>query len=87
MIESVRERDLSCQVDRENMVPLPGRPLPDVAYDFAGASGGPVLRVHRGDILYWDLAGAIYQCGGQDLVELIKIARADLICSDGVVAA
>lgn len=87
MIESVRERDFSGQVDRENMVPLPGRPLPEAAYDFAGASGGPVLRVHRGDVLYWDLAGVIYQCGGQDLVELIKIARTDLICSDGVVAA
>ena len=87
MIESVRDLDFSCLVDREYMVPVPGLQLPVVAYNFAGASGGPVFRVYRGDIVYWDLVGVIYECGGQTLVELIKMARADLICSDGVIAA
>ena len=86
MIASVRDLDFSCQVDREHMVPLPGRPLPELGYDFGGVSGAPVLRVHRGDIVHWELLGIVCQCG-QTLVELIKIARADLICVDGIVAA
>jgi len=86
MIESVREFDFSCRVDRENMVPLPGRPLPEPEYNFAGASGAPVLRIHRGDVVHWELLGIVYQCG-RSIVELIKIARADVICRDGVLAA
>jgi hypothetical protein len=86
MIESVRDLDFSCQVDRKHMAPLAGRPLPEPGYDFGGVSGAPVFRVHRGDIVHWELLGIVYQCG-QTLVELIKMARADLICEDGVVAA
>ena len=86
MVESVRDLDFSCQVDRQNMLPLPGRPLPEPEYNFGGLSGSPVLRAHRGDVFHLELFGIVYECG-KTLVELIKIARADLICEDGVVAA
>lgn len=85
VIESVRERDFSCQVDREGMVPFPGLALPEPGYDFAGISGAPVLRVLHDHVLRWELIGIIYECG-RNFVELIKMARADLICSDGRVA-
>jgi hypothetical protein len=86
IVESVRNLDFSCRIDRENMVPVQGLALPEVGCDLAGLSGAPVLRVWRGDVLSWDLAGIVYQCG-RSLVELIKMARADLICAGGVVAA
>lgn len=81
-IDSISDRDISCLIPHEFMVKLRGFDLPPPGYRTAGMSGAPVLLVERGDVLAWRLAGVVYT-GSWQLVDMIKAARADLICADG----
>jgi hypothetical protein len=82
--DSINDHDISGVIGRDHMTPIDGLELPPERFDFAGISGAPVLVVTGSEILSWRLAGVVYECG-RDLLEIIKIARADFIGSDGTV--
>ena len=71
-------------LDREYMSPIEGKVFPQVGVDVRGMSGGPVLTFTHEGIFRWHLAGVIHECTSE-LMEMIKIARADLIGADGTV--
>lgn len=81
---SVSDRDISCVIEREYMVPTKDFSLPPPGYDLAGMSGGPMLAVVQNEIMGWRLAGVIYECG-RNLLEIVKAARADYIREDGTI--
>jgi hypothetical protein len=81
---SINDRDVSCLLEREDMIPLPGLKFPAEGYDFAGMSGAPALTIATTGVISWRLAGVVYECGSK-LMEIIKIARADLIAADGTI--
>jgi hypothetical protein len=59
---SINERDISSQIEHENLFPVFGNGIPADNYNFSGISGGPMIYVveARG-IRSWALAGVIYE--------------------------
>jgi hypothetical protein len=85
---SVSSRDISFQIEREELVHVPGLEptIPD-NYQFGGISGGPMLAIkERNGIRGYELAGVIYE-GPQDEnqlgIEILRARRADFINADG----
>jgi hypothetical protein len=83
---SVSDRDISCVLEREYIVPTLGMSLPPLGYDLAGMSGGPMIAILQMGVVSWHLAGVVYECG-RELLEVVKAARVDFIDADGLVLA
>ena len=83
--DSVNDRDVSCVIDHQFMVPTYWASIPAVGHDLAGMSGGPVLTIVQNEVVGWRLAGVIYECG-RNLLEVVKAARADFIRPDGTLS-
>jgi len=89
---SVSDRDISSQIERENLIDLMGKGIPPENFDFGGMSGGPMLTIveHNG-LRSYRLAGVIYQgpnpsCDETEAIpglEIIRARRADFILPDG----
>jgi hypothetical protein len=79
------EWQLSCQVEWNNVQPIPGLgTLPPPGFDTGGMSGGPVFAIQeQNGILSFPLAGVISE--GQPAWDTIIADRADFIRADGSV--
>jgi hypothetical protein len=82
---SISERDISSQVERENLVATMGLEVAPEGYDLGGLSGGPMLTVVQSQVVSWRLAGVVYRCS-RAIGEIVVAARADFISPDGAVA-
>jgi hypothetical protein len=80
--DSVSDRDVSCVINHQYMVPSYWATLLPVGHDLGGMSGAPMLAVVQSEVVGWRLAGVIYECG-RNLLEVVKAARADFIRTDG----
>lgn len=89
---SVNERDVSSQIERNELISLLPAGLPPENYDFSGMSGGPMLSVvETNSLRTWRPAGVIYQ--GPNIstdpnqaiagLEIIRARRIDFIMPDG----
>ncbi len=99
IVTSVHESAISIQIERQNMMRVPGdEDMPKHVdfggenFDFGGMSGGPLLvRVERGSLLGWAPAGVVFEgpnpSGDQtqsiEGLQIIKARPIDFINSDG----
>ncbi len=89
---SISDTDVSCLIEREDLIGVLGQGIPPENYNFRGMSGGPMLSVieHRG-LRSWALAGVIYEgpnssCNPAEAIpglEIIRARRAHFIRPDG----
>jgi len=80
--QTVNNRHISCQFDRDNMEDTMGNGLPPQGYDLGGLSGAPLITVVETNNLWtWRLGGVIYEASPR--LEIIFASRADFILSDG----
>jgi hypothetical protein len=88
---SVSEKDVSYQIERNNLMPLFGEGIPPENYDFRGMSGGPMLAVVEWALRSWALVGVVYQGPNTSLdaneaiqgLEVIRARRTYFIQPDG----
>lgn len=88
---SISEKDISIQIEREQILDILGLGLPTENYNFGGMSGGPVLALIDRTIQSWVLAGVVYE--GPNIssdrnnaisnFEIIKARRAHFILPNG----
>jgi hypothetical protein len=81
---AVNEDSIVCQMERENAVQTLGVPIPEVGYDVGGLSGAPLFAFWESTMVYWKLAGVIYE-GGGEMFEHVRAAHADRIKADGTI--
>ena len=81
---SVNDNSIVCQIERENLLPVLELPIPERGYHVGGLSGAPLFANWESSIVYWRLAGVIYEGGGEEL-ELVWAAHADRIRADGTI--
>ena len=81
----INDRRISCQIQREHIVDLPGFPGLPGEFDTAGLSGGPLLtHMEKNGIYYWCLGGVIQDASYK--WEIISASRADRLEADGTIS-
>ncbi len=81
----INDRVISCQIQREHVVDVPGFPALPEQFDTAGLSGGPLLtHVEKNGISYWRLGGVIREASAE--WEIILASRADRLEADGTIS-
>lgn len=83
IIKTINNNDLVCQFEREYMIDLSGKGLPDENYKFGGLSGAPIIAIDKNEsgILTWRLAGIIHEANSE--YQIICARRCDFIFPDG----
>jgi|SRR6187551_3233020 len=79
---AVNDESIVCQMERDNLADVLGLPIPDVGFDVGGLSGAPLFAVWESSLVFWNLAGVIYEGGGV-MFEHVRAAHADRIRMDG----
>lgn len=81
----INDRLISCQVQREHVLGVPGFPPLPEQFEVGGLSGGPLLtHVEKNGISYWRLGGVIRE--GSATFEIIWASRADRLKADGTIS-
>ena len=81
---AVNDESIVCQMERDNLVEVLGLPIPEVGYDVGGLSGAPLFALWESSLVFWKLAGVIYEGGGV-MFEHVRAAHADRIRIDGTI--
>jgi hypothetical protein len=84
MSSAANDQSIVCQMERDNVVDVLGLPIPQVGYDVGGLSGAPLFALWESSLVFWKLAGVIYEGGGV-MFEHVRAAHADRIRSDGTI--
>ncbi len=81
----INDRLISCQIQHEYIVDVPGFPGIPGEFDTQGLSGGPLLtHVEKNGIYYWCLGGVIREASNK--WEIIFASRADRLEADGTIS-
>lgn len=81
----INDRLISCQIQHEYIVDLPGFPGLPGEFDTGGLSGGPLLtHVEKNGIYYWCLGGVIREASNE--WEIIFASRADRLEANGTIS-
>jgi hypothetical protein len=81
---AVNDESIVCQMERDNLIETLGLPIPEVGYDVGGVSGAPLFAFWESSLVYWKLAGVIYEGGGV-MFEHVCAAHAERIRVDGTI--
>jgi len=89
--DSISEKDISIQINREELIDILGQGLPIRNYNFGGMSGGPMLALIDGPVQTWVFAGVVYEGPNPSFdrdnsisdFEIIRARRAHFILPNG----
>lgn len=89
---SINSRDVTVQIERNELIDMPGTGTTPENFNYSGISGAPLLvRTTCKGILGWSLAGVIYEGPNTDTtsnqsiqgLELVKARKSSFLLADG----